>query len=122
MINSKAQAERQYPKLAPSNVLNKLATLNHKVGDHGPGDRVTRSSGFAESPSNLVASAGAMDVIPAVVRDEHLAIIEDLEPGPVEHTPPSDDPEFQHLEPNSGIRLRSASWTSLHFCMLKFYL
>jgi minichromosome maintenance protein 10 len=39
-------------------------------------------------------------------RDERLAIIEDLEPGPVEHTPPSDDPEFQQLEPNSGIRLR----------------
>jgi minichromosome maintenance protein 10 len=106
MIKSKAQTERQYPKLAPSNVLNKLVTLSHRTGDSEPRDRVIRSSGFAESPSTPAASTSAMDVIPAVERDERLAIIEDLEPGPVEHTPPSDDPEFQHLEPNSGIRLR----------------
>ena len=28
-----------------------------------------------------------------------------LEPGPVEYTPPSDDPQFEKFEPNSGIYL-----------------
>lgn len=38
-------------------------------------------------------------------RDDRLALIEELVPGPVEHTPPFDDPHFEKLEPNSGIRL-----------------
>ncbi|KAJ7885854.1 hypothetical protein B0H14DRAFT_3105761 [Mycena olivaceomarginata] len=36
-----------------------------------------------------------------------LAIIETLDVGPVDHKPPFDDPHFQQLEPNSGIRLSS---------------
>lgn len=38
-------------------------------------------------------------------RDDQLALIEDLEVGPVDHIPPIDDPNFEKLEPNSGIRL-----------------
>ena len=100
MINYKPQAEVQYTKPAPSAVLSKLAALNHRPVDNEPRDRVTRSSGFSEPPSNGDRIHN---------RDEHLAIIEDLEPGPTEHTPPSDDPDFQLLEPNSGIRLRFAA-------------
>ncbi|TCD60851.1 hypothetical protein EIP91_009400 [Steccherinum ochraceum] len=40
-------------------------------------------------------------------RDDRLALVEDLEIGPSEHTAPFDDPHFEHLEPNSGIRLSS---------------
>ena len=40
-------------------------------------------------------------------RDDRLALIEDLEVGPINHRPPFDDPHFRQLEPNSGIRL---SW------------
>jgi minichromosome maintenance protein 10 len=35
-----------------------------------------------------------------------LAIIENLEIGPYEHLAPSDDPNFNGLEPHSSIRLR----------------
>ena len=34
-----------------------------------------------------------------------LTIVEDLVLGPVDHKPPFDDPRFEKLEPNSGIRL-----------------
>lgn len=106
LIKSRAQPEKQYTKLAPSKVLNQLATLNHRPVDDEPRDRVIRSSGFAEPPSNPIPKNDDVAGIPAPNRDERLVIIEDLEPGPAEHTPPSDDPEFQQLEPNSGIRLR----------------
>jgi minichromosome maintenance protein 10 len=42
-----------------------------------------------------------------VKRDENLAIIDDFEPGPYNHAPPSDDPEFEKLEPHSNIALKS---------------
>lgn len=61
-----------------------------------------RSSAFAETPPSNEGTFGGPSV---PRRDERLALIEDLEPGPVEHTPPFDDPEFMQLEPNSGIRL-----------------
>ena len=38
-------------------------------------------------------------------RDENLILVEDLELGAVEHNDPFDDPDFEKLEPNSGIRL-----------------
>ena len=40
-----------------------------------------------------------------VKRDDRLALVEDIERGPYEFTPPTDDPDFQQLEPHSGIRL-----------------
>ncbi|TBU51989.1 hypothetical protein BD310DRAFT_862590 [Dichomitus squalens] len=36
-----------------------------------------------------------------------MTVIEDLPLGPAEHKPPFDDPHFERLEPNSGIRLSS---------------
>jgi minichromosome maintenance protein 10 len=47
--------------------------------------------------------------INAPKRDERLALVEDLEVGPVEHKPPFDDPLFEQFEPNSGIRLKCVS-------------
>lgn len=38
-------------------------------------------------------------------RNEDLSLVEDLDPGPYEHSAPFDDPHFEKLEPNSGIRL-----------------
>ncbi|EJF55303.1 hypothetical protein DICSQDRAFT_176122, partial [Dichomitus squalens LYAD-421 SS1] len=40
-------------------------------------------------------------------REEDMTVIEDLPLGPAEHKPPFDDPRFERLEPNSGIRLSS---------------
>lgn len=39
------------------------------------------------------------------MRDDNLALIEDIPLGPADHKPPFDDPHFEKLEPNSGIRL-----------------
>lgn len=100
-------------KPAPSNVLAKLASQNNQSKDTSPTDNITRSSAFAEKPVpqpdlNAVASMRRPDdVIDAPTRDNRLALIEDLEVGPIDHKPPFDDPHFQQLEPNSGIRL---SW------------
>ena len=41
-------------------------------------------------------------------RDESLALIEKLEMGPKEFVAPADDSQWQKVEPNSKIRLRSA--------------
>ncbi len=41
------------------------------------------------------------------VRDpETLRIIERLELGPYEHKPHKEDPDFENLEPHSGLRLQ----------------
>lgn len=66
-----------------------------------------RSSAFTEAPPPNEDVFGGPSV---PRRDERLALIEDLEPGPVDHTPPFDDPNFKQLEPNSGIRLRCVSY------------
>lgn len=75
-------------KPAPSNIVSKLADITRKPETEEP--TFTRSSGFSE---------------PAAKRDDNLALVEDFEFGPVDHKPPVDDPNFNHIEPNSGIRL-----------------
>ncbi|KAF7977888.1 hypothetical protein HWV62_2434 [Athelia sp. TMB] len=99
------------PKPAPSNVLAKLAGLKGKSKAESPMDRVSRTSGFLERPAPRVDKGAVppMDVVDALKRDDQLALIEDLEPGPYDHKPPIDDPFFKTLEPNSGIRLSSRS-------------
>ena len=67
-------------------------------------DMIARTEGFSEKP------APATEKPAAPVRDDTLAIVEELEPGPVEHKPLADDPQFQRLEPNSGIRLKYVSF------------
>ncbi|KAI0346481.1 hypothetical protein BDW22DRAFT_1322999 [Trametopsis cervina] len=92
---------------APSTVLTKLASLSSNSSSDTSKYSMTRSGGFLEqAPLKSVydenASAGY-----AVRRDEDLALVEDLEPGPYEHKAQFDDPHFQRLEPHSGIRLLS---------------
>ena len=67
-----------------------------------------RSSGFGDKPAprsevNPYVSHGY--AVDAPKRDDRLALIEELEVGPIEHKPPFDDPHFKLLEPNSSIRL-----------------
>ncbi|OSX62254.1 hypothetical protein POSPLADRAFT_1142839 [Postia placenta MAD-698-R-SB12] len=94
-------------KPAPSTVLQKLASAHAKLKTQPVDVTATRSSGFAEKPAPNVPVEGAS--IEALPRDDRLALVEDLVPGPYEHKPPFDDPRFEKLEPNSGIRLSSRS-------------
>ena len=74
-------------------------------------DNIVRSSAFAEKLAlQPVPDADTLprrldETIDAPKRDDRLALIEDLEVGPTDYKPPFDDPHFQQLEPNSGIRL-----------------
>ena len=70
-------------------------------------DSVTRTEGFSETPLPPPGKSAGTS------RDENLAIIEELEPGPAEHRPIIDDPNFERLEPNSGIRLKYVSYARL---------
>jgi minichromosome maintenance protein 10 len=92
-----------YPlKPAPSTVLTKLANLNDRPREALPNE-IVRSSGFSDKPQ--APPLEPLDVGIASNRDDRLALVEDLEVGPVDHKPPFDDPHFEYLEPNSGIRL-----------------
>jgi minichromosome maintenance protein 10 len=104
---TKRVPEAQAPKLPASNLLNKLATINRRQEPADSLRSIARSSGFSERPPPQPTQADddVFDEASASKRDERLALIEDLEPGPVEFTPPSDDPDFEKTEPNSGIRL-----------------
>ncbi|KAG9007816.1 hypothetical protein FRB93_007207 [Tulasnella sp. JGI-2019a] len=42
-----------------------------------------------------------------VERDDCMTVVENLQVGPIEHDPPSTDPNFEKLEPNSHINLLS---------------
>lgn len=86
-------------------MLTKLASFAPNVDPAAAKQISNRSSGFSERPAPLPAEHDD-DVAPeAAKRDERLTLIEDLEIGPTEHKPPFDDPIFERLEPNSGIRL-----------------
>ncbi|KAL5478807.1 hypothetical protein ACEPAI_2084 [Sanghuangporus weigelae] len=91
---------------APSTVSDKslfisqLKSLNAR--ENAVREALTRTEGFEERPAAPTASEDAN--VPA--RDDRLAIIEDLVPGPAEHKSIPDDPDFSKIEPNSGIRLK----------------
>ncbi|KAJ6567841.1 hypothetical protein B0H10DRAFT_2110232 [Mycena sp. CBHHK59/15] len=88
-------------KPAASNVLSKLASATRRLVDTVEAEPITRSSAFTDEPQFLENDAGST----APKRDDRLALIEDLEVGPADHQPSFDDPNFDQLEPNSGIRL-----------------
>ncbi|KAI0353346.1 hypothetical protein OH77DRAFT_1483713 [Trametes cingulata] len=93
------------PPPAPSTVLQKLAQV-HKAKDKAPvTDAVLRSTAFSAKPAPV--SSIDSEESDSHIRDETLALVEDLTLGPAEHKPPFDDPHFEKLEPNSGIRLSS---------------
>ena len=98
--------ETQSRKPAPSTVLEKLAKVHTQKDAQPAKNVVARSTAFTQPAVVDTPRETAQDV-PA--RDDRLAIIEDLEPGPADHKPPFDDPRFEKLEPNSGIRLSYVS-------------
>ena len=103
----------KYPKPAPSNLLGKLSKLSCGPPKHEQVKPIKRSHSLLVQPNHeppatssetpCISSRPTSDVMPN--RDDRLAIIEQLEIGPVDHKPPFDDPHFERLEPNSGIRL-----------------
>ncbi|KAJ3729095.1 hypothetical protein DFJ43DRAFT_1083447 [Lentinula guzmanii] len=90
------QRETISSKPLPSKLVQRLARLRSEEDD-ATSILVQRTSSFTDKPPQPGSSK----------RDENLAIIESLELGPVEHQPPFDDPYFERVEPNSGIRLKS---------------
>jgi minichromosome maintenance protein 10 len=107
----------QYQKPAPSNLISKLSKLsggtakqeqvNSAQRSHSLLTRPKPEPSIVSNPKTIAvppsASQSVSDIVPN--RDDRLAIVEQLEVGPVDHKPPLDDPNFQRLEPNSGIRL-----------------
>lgn len=94
--------------IAPSNVISKLATLG-RSDDVEENDRPSvRTTGFSEQAA---APQPAPEERLAHKRDERLALIENLQQGPYEHTAPHDDPAFEKLEPILGLTLRACPRT-----------
>ena len=95
-----------------SSVLSKLATFASASSDE-PKKAASRSSNFREvaAPPPIEPPAA----LPLSTRDNDLAVIEDLELGPYDHKAPFDDPHFEKLEPNSGIRLSYVFFLCLPF-------
>lgn len=87
-------------------MITKLASITaHTAEVEAPADRIIRSSGFTDNPATPVDDVFGGGEEKGVKRDDRLAIIEELNPGPYEYKPPFDDPNFQHYEPHSSIRL-----------------
>ncbi|TDL26871.1 hypothetical protein BD410DRAFT_763043 [Rickenella mellea] len=86
----------------PSTFLSGLGAVNAR----GKGEEVVipRSTAFSQKAATPVELAH-QPLAPE--RDDRLALVEDLEPGPYDHKPPFDDPNFEKLEPNSGIHLKT---------------
>ncbi|KAH9923896.1 uncharacterized protein B0H18DRAFT_1120236 [Fomitopsis serialis] len=93
----------QTKKHAPSTVLEKLAKVHSQEDTRLAKGTTNRSSAFTQP----AVATSFNDSETGATRDDRLAIVEDLVLGPVDHKPPFDDPRFEKLEPNSGIRLSS---------------
>ncbi|KAF9555732.1 hypothetical protein CPC08DRAFT_726184 [Agrocybe pediades] len=118
----KQRPEEQFKKLAPSTFVNKLATRRRDDDDDEPAP-VTRSTGFNDRPKDVQPVPVDEHVLSR--RNEQLEIVEELQPGPYEHKPPHDDPNFERLEPHSGIHMvsRAVSHEELSDHMLgRYYL
>ncbi|KAG6902634.1 hypothetical protein C0995_013759 [Termitomyces sp. Mi166 len=107
--SSTKSVKPQFTKPPASNLLKNLAKANCVQQDSGKDVAITRSSGFEERPPTPVRNndEDTSGQYSAPQRDDRLALIEELEPGPIDYIPPADDPDFDKLEPNSGIRLSS---------------
>ncbi|THH12507.1 hypothetical protein EW146_g7635 [Bondarzewia mesenterica] len=105
---AKPSVVTDHPRPSPqlSNVLSKLSQLGGRSQKPAHPEITDRSSSFTEKsiPKDVKEALTPGD---APSRDDRLALIEDLEPGPVDHKPPFDDPLFEKLEPYSGIHLSS---------------
>jgi hypothetical protein len=100
--NPSTNAKNSGPE--PPSLLSQLKTMHDKRRlEETAGEPIARTDGFGEKPA--VKEEGKT---PTVMRDERLAIVEELEMGPVSVEAPADDPRFEKMEPNSGIRLRCA--------------
>jgi minichromosome maintenance protein 10 len=97
---SKKNLTPAYTTPAASTLVSKLASLNNE-GELSRSNsfEISRSSSFTEQPRAWSSAISDLS------RDDHLAVIENLEVGPIECSAPIDDPTFERLEPNSGIRL-----------------
>jgi minichromosome maintenance protein 10 len=104
------QSEIQIPKPSASSVVSKLATLSSKPKQEHRENAIVRSCGFSEAPS--VANLDIPE------RDENLVIVESLEMGPRDHKPLANDPKYDTLEPNSGIRLSYVLRSYCYLCSL----
>ncbi|KAH9855590.1 hypothetical protein C2E23DRAFT_874672 [Lenzites betulinus] len=94
------------PPPAPSTVLQKLAKVRRAKDGDPASESIVRSTDFTAKPADITVSSDK-DGSYGHARDEDLTLIEELTLGPSEHKPPFDDPHFDRLEPNSGIRLTS---------------
>ncbi|CDO73927.1 hypothetical protein BN946_scf185016.g84 [Trametes cinnabarina] len=102
------KSNKPAPPPVASTLLQKLAEVQ-KAKDKGSSvEVIVRSTAFTAEPAPVTSTAGGSE-IDAHARDEALALVEELEIGQAEHSPPFDDPHFEKLEPNSGIRLSSRS-------------
>ena len=87
----------------PSTVLQKLAKAHNKKTSSSEREATTtRSTAFSARPP--APSQDPSEEF-GTKRDDDMTVIEDLTLGPADHKPPFDDPHFEKLEPNSGIRL-----------------
>jgi len=116
-----------FSKPAPSNLLSKLASFTEankrtraeaELDGEGDGKQhVERSISFDERVTTCKKKTMEADKLVVEEdnasdetgkppkRDSRLALVEELEPGPYEFPLLADDPEFEKLEPHSGIRL-----------------
>lgn len=104
MANDKPRPEAHIKQIAPSKLLSNLASVKTKDDTSEGPELVPRSAGFKETAK--MTQEEAEQEYEHRKRDERLALVEDLEPGPYEFTPPHDDPDFERLEPHSGINMK----------------
>lgn len=95
---------QQLEPSAKASFISQLKELN--VNNTDGHEAIVRTDGFDEKPTSAPSMT---DAVKAPVRDDRLAIVEKLELGPAEHKSIPDDPNFNKIEPNSGIRLKYAT-------------
>lgn len=114
-----------FSKPAPSKLLSKLASITEankraraeaELDGDGDGkqqversvsfdDKVTTCKKKKKEEKTIEEDNASNETGTLPKRDSRLALVEELEMGPYEFTPMGDDPEFEKLEPHSGIRL-----------------
>ncbi|KAI0032849.1 hypothetical protein K488DRAFT_85447 [Vararia minispora EC-137] len=95
-------------KPKPSTLLSKLSDLKNKPQKQVESYEDSRTDSFLSKAKPCKGEVGA-DIVRTPLRDDRLAIIADLRPGPYDHKAPADDHLFQRLEPHSGIYLSKRS-------------
>ena len=108
-----ASSNKSAPTRPKNNTARSVAKPRGQPNEPAPSTVIERLASFSQPVANPTDPQATRDY--GHKRDERLALVENLTPGPYQHKNIPDDPNFDKFEPHSSIRLSYVPPASRNF-------